>query len=271
MFQQLMDFTGWLQSSSLPLLMAASFLITSIAAAAITLLARASLGLCGYRETRPFPMNSAVVTTTSAIFALMIAFSGSGIWNDGNQARAAVQREANALENLRGIAESFPEVLRDRTRKDVKSYAEQVLAVDWPAMIRKEPFTATLYDHSEQILIDLIQAVARESSEAQLANATTAIGQIVEVRSARLQRMALATQGVSPAQWLAMFLIAGAAMFAMAAIHNHARTSQVFAMGVYAVCVSAAFFVVLAHDRPFIGQLSVGAQPIEQILEHIQQ
>ncbi|HEX3525353.1 MAG TPA: hypothetical protein VHT52_25095 [Stellaceae bacterium] len=41
-------------------------------------------------------------------------------------------------------------------------------------------------------------------------------------------------------------------------------------MAVYTACLSAAFFVMLAHDQPFIGRLSVGAQPTEKILQHNQ-
>ena len=89
---------------------------------------------------------------------------------------------------------------------------------------------------------------------------------MIEVRSARLQRITLATQGVSPPQWVAMLLIAAAAMIALAMIHNHDVRAQLFAVAIYTGAVSAAFFVILAHDRPFVGKISVGAQPIAQIL-----
>jgi hypothetical protein len=260
--------TDWLQASSLTVMFLASLLLAAIAGWLITLSVRISLRLLGYGEGVPFPLSAAVATATSAIFALMIAFSGAGIWSDGNQARAAVQREANALENVRSIAESFPSLLRERTLADVQAYAQQVLQGDWPAMLRNAPFTDSIYDKSEKFLIDLIEAVARESVAAPLPNASMAIAQIVEVRSARLQRISLATQGVSAAQWLAMLVIAGAAMFATAILHNHERTAQYVAMVIYTACVSAAVFVILAHDRPFIGEVSVSAQPIEQILVH---
>ena len=47
----------------------------------------------------------------------------------------------------------------------MKTYAKQVLDVDWPMMVRKVHFTDPRYDTSEKILIDLVEAVAREAAK----------------------------------------------------------------------------------------------------------
>ena len=261
----------WLQGLPLLPMFLVSFLLTLIVALLIILSVRAALGRFGYDEGKPFAVRDVVVTATSAMFALMIAFSAAGIWNESNQARAAVQREANALENVLSVAASFPPALRDRVTANVKTYARQVLDVDWPAMLRKVHFTDNVYDTSEKTLIDLVEAVAREASApGALPTASTLVTQVIDVRSARLQRITLATQGVSSAQWLAMVLIAMTAMIALAMTHNHDRVAQAFAMAIYAGAVSAAFFVILAHDRPFVGRISIGSQPIAQLLTHLQ-
>jgi hypothetical protein len=260
----------WLQGLPLVAMFLVAFLITLAVALLIILSVRATLRRWGYSEKKPFALRDVVVTATSAMFALMIAFSAAGIWSEANQARAAVQREANALENVLSIAASFPPALRERAAADVRAYAKQVLDVDWPAMVRKVHFTDNLYDASEKILIDLVEAMAREGSKpGALATTSLAVSQVVEVRSARLQRITLATQGVSGPQWMAMLLIAAVAMLALATIHNHDPLAQLLAMAIYTGAVSAAFFVILAHDRPFIGQISVGSQPIAQLLGHL--
>lgn len=260
----------WLHALPLLPMFLVTFLIALAAAALIILPVRVTLRRFGFGEGTPFALRDVVVGTTSAMFALMIAFSAAGIWNEANQARAAVQREANALENVLSVAASFPLALRERVRVDVKAYARKVLDVDWPAMVRKAHFTDDVYDQSEKVLIDLIETVAREAgAPGTSALASTAIGQLVEVRSARLQRITLATQGVSSAQWLAMVLAAAVAMIGLAMLHNHDWLAQLFAMAIFAGAASAAFFVILAHDRPFVGHISVGAQPIAQLLTHL--
>jgi hypothetical protein len=260
----------WLQGLPLLAMFLVAFLITLAVALLIILSVRATLRRWGYSEKKPFALRDVVVTATSAMFALMIAFSAAGIWSEANQARAAVQREANALENVLSIAASFPPALRERVTADVKAYAKQVLDVDWPLMVSKVHFTDPRYDTSEKILIDLVEAVAREAGRAgALPTASATVGQVVEVRSARLARITLATQGVSPPQWVAMLLIAVVAMIALAMIHNHDAPAQLSAMAIYSGAVAAAFFVILAHDRPFVGQISVGSQPIAQLLGHV--
>jgi hypothetical protein len=260
-----------LHALPLPAMLLVTFLIALGAAALIVLCVRVTLRLYGYGKGKPFALRDVVVTATSAMFALMIAFSAAGIWSEANQARTAVQREANGLETLLGVAASFPPALQERVTADVMTYATRVLEIDWPAMLRKVRFTDNIYDESEKILIDLVATIARDTSAPGMAAlGSTAIGQLVEVRSARLQRITLATQGVSPAQWLAMLLIATSAAIALAMIHNHDPLAQLFAVAIYAVVASAAFFVILAHDRPFVGQISVGAQPIEQVLGRLQ-
>ncbi len=256
----------WIHSLPLPTMFALNLALCLVGSIAILLVVRVVLRVLGYGEGRPLVLKDAAVTTTSAMFALMMAFSAAGIWQESQQAHIAVQREANALENLYGLAEGFPQELKERTRAGVRAYAKQVLEGDWPAMLRREPFIAVIYDQSENILISLLEAISREAGLRSLPAATPAIGQIVEVRSARLQRITLATQGVTNAQWLAMILIAVTAMAALAMIHNHELVSQLLAVGLYTLAASAAFFVVMAHDRPFVGRISVSSQPIAHLL-----
>src|SRR5688572_25102660 len=135
------DVIVWLHALPLLPMFLVTFLIALAAAALIVLSVRVTLSRFGFGEGTAFALRDVVVGTTSAMFALMIAFSAAGIWNEANQARAAVQREANALENVLSVTASFPPALRERVRADVKAYARKVLDVDWPAMIRKAHFT----------------------------------------------------------------------------------------------------------------------------------
>lgn len=259
----------WVHSLPLPAMFLATLVCGIVVALTIVAGVRLALRPFGFGPGEPFPIRDVVVTATSAMFALMVAFSAAGIWNDAIQARTAVQREANALENLRSIAESFPAELRARTRSEIHAYAKLVLESDWPAMARRLDFESPVYDRSEKVLIELIETIARDiGTRPAFPAAASAIGQIVDVRSARLQRITLATQGVTSAQWLAMLLIACAAMTALAMGHNHERVSQAFAMAIYTAAASAAFFVILAHDRPFVGRISVSAEPIAHLLAH---
>src|SRR5262249_31014059 len=89
-------------------------------------------------RTRPLPIRDALISSLSAMFALMVAFSAAGIWSDAIQARGAVQREANSIENVVAIASSFPEEFREEVHREILRYARRAVQRDWPAMRRRE-------------------------------------------------------------------------------------------------------------------------------------
>ena len=258
-----------------PLPLPQLFLVTIIcglAAGALVLVAvRATVHLLEIDPTQSLPIRDALIGSLSAMFALMVVFSAAGIWSDAIQARGAVQREANSVENIVAIAWGFPNELRDQVHNEMLRYARQAVQRDWPAMRRRVGLDETLFDRSNSPLVALISRTSEENSSGRsLPLSNTLIEQIVDLRAARLQREMIARGGVSTAQWLAMILIALGAMTMIAVAHNHEGGLQITTLSIYAVGVSSAFFVLLAHDRPFVGYLAVKPIPIEQAIERIE-
>src|SRR5262249_57421206 len=89
--------------------------------------------------------------------------------------------------------------------------------------------------------------------------------QIFEVRGARLARVTLAHSGLTGVQWFALIVLAASALVVMALVHNNEPGHQALAMNLYAVATAATFFVILAHDRPFVGVVSVSPKPLLQV------
>jgi hypothetical protein len=229
-------------------------IISGFAASALVLITvRVTVHLLCIRPSQPLHIRDALISSLSAMFALMVAFSAAGIWSDAIQARGAVQREANSIENIFAIAWSFPEGFRNDVHDQMLRNARRTVQRDWPAMRRRAGLNEALFDRSNSPLVALITRTSEENTNP-LSKAL--IEQIVDLRAARLQREMIARGGVSTAQWLAMILIALGAMTMIAIAHNHEGGLQITSLGVYGVGVSAAFFVLLAHDRPFGGYLS---------------
>ena len=247
-------------------------IICGLAAGALVLIGvRVTVRVLRIGRTRPLPIRDALISSLSAMFALMVAFSAAGIWSDAIQARGAVQREANSIENIVAIASSFPDKFREEVHREILLYARRVVQRDWPAMRRRAGVNETLFERSDSPLVALITRTSQENGSGRsLPLSKALIDQLVDLRAARLQREMIARGGVSLAQWLAMILIALGAMTMIAVAHNHEIGLQVTTLGVYAVGVSSAFFVILAHDRPFVGHLGVGPIPIQQAIERIE-
>ena len=64
------------------------------------------------------------------MFAIMLAFSAAGIWSDDIRAREAVQREANALENIVAISSYLPEQLRGEVRNQILVFGRRTIEED---------------------------------------------------------------------------------------------------------------------------------------------
>lgn len=81
--------------------LAAMFLVVwSISTAICWLLiglVRFAVPRMGYRLSEPLPIRDSLINACGALFALIVAFSAAGIWNDAVSARTAVQREAEIL------------------------------------------------------------------------------------------------------------------------------------------------------------------------------
>jgi len=254
---------------SLPLL--PLFILTlafGLAIGGLALLAvRASLRAFGVQPGQPVGLRDSLMNTTGGIFALMLAFSAAGIWNDIVQARSAVEREANALENVLALTGSLPLDLQPMVREGVKHYAAEVIKTDWPAMGQGLSVNDPVYDRTDLILVNLIDRIATEHARVGSTSLVTVlVNQIVAARSARLARITLAASGVSVAQWVAMLVLGAGVLVVIAICHNDRPKFQILATLAYATAGSAAFFVILAHDRPFIGPLAVASAPVFHLI-----
>jgi hypothetical protein len=71
---------------------------------------------------------------------------------------------------------------------------------------------------------------------------------------------------VNLVKWACLVLQAVCALLAIAIVHGDNRLASTIAMGIFATGVAASLLLILAHDRPFIGELSVGPQPLLQVM-----
>ncbi|HSR78910.1 MAG TPA: hypothetical protein VLN57_20215 [Xanthobacteraceae bacterium] len=205
---------------------------------------------------------------------MLVAFSAAGIWNDQVQARAVIQREANAMENIFALASSYPNELREEVYYELIRHGRRILDSDWPAMQQqlRPDVNENLYDRSNNPLVTLITRVATKAARGtqRLPLSDLMVGQVLDLRSARLQREMIARGGISSAQWLAMLLIAIAALMVIMLSQEKQFSMRLRMAGIYVAAVSVAFVVILAHDRPFAGASGVKPIPIEQAIKRIQ-
>ena len=262
----------YLQYLPLAELFAATVFFGAAVGAIVLFTIRLTLRALKVDRKQALPIRESLIGGLTGMFAIMLAFSAAGIWTDDIRAREAVQREANALENIAALASYLPRQLRDEVRNQIMVFGRRTIDKDWPAMQQRATLNEQLFERlGRSPIVGLIDQLSSGAGGSTTGPAFgVLVGQLMELRSARIQREMIARGGVSPAQWMALILIPMAALTLIVLAYNHDFRWQLTAASIYLVAVCAALFVILAHDRPFVGHLGIKPIPIERAMERIQ-
>ena len=199
------------------------------------------------------------------IFGLFVAFTAAQVWNDNDHANAAVNREASALRSVVVLASSFPGEPETRLQTLVHRYIEETTSHEWPLMAKG---AATLHS--------IVPPTLNEALRTTLALAPASPGQEIAQREimrwledaleARRQRILVSHAQVDLTKWACLVLQAVCALLAIAVVHSDNRLASAIALGTFATGVAASVLLILAHDRPFTGEIAVSAEPLMQVM-----
>lgn len=230
-------------------------------------LVRFTIPRLGFELTEPLPIRDSLINVCGGLFALIVAFSAAGIWNDAFSARNAVQREADSIENAMALLVGLPGDLQTTIADKLRAYVKDVVAVDWPAMAQGKTMDDPAFDRSEKHLLDAISLLSQRQAElTRTATFTPLLNQLLDIRHGRLARLSASNAGITWAQWIAMWMISTSTLLAVIVCNSHAFRMQIVAAHIYVLVVSAAYFVILAHDRPFVGKISVQPTAMQSLL-----
>ena len=198
------------------------------------------------------------------IFGLFVAFTAAQVWSDNERANTAVDREASALRAVVVLATTFPGEAESRLRALMRRHIEQVATQEWPMMARG---TATLRFAPPSLVEALQLTLALTPDSEGQKTAQREIATALETAfDARRQRIIISQSQVNSVKWLCLLVQAAAALFAIAFIHCDDRLASAITMGLFATGVAASVLLIASHDRPFSGEISVGPEPLLQII-----
>ncbi len=199
------------------------------------------------------------------IFGLFVAFTAAQVWSDNDRATAAVNREASALaKSVVLLAASFPGDPARACSASFTATSRTPASRDWPAMARR----AADLRMTPQPLVDALQltlALKPDNPGGATAQRDMAAA-LQSVLDARRQRILVSRSEVNAVKWSCLYLQAICALLAIALVHADNRLASALSMGLFATGVAASVLLIAAHDRPFIGQLSVSPAPLLQVM-----
>jgi hypothetical protein len=198
------------------------------------------------------------------IFGLFVAFTAAQVWNDTGRANMAVNREASSLRAVLVLASSFPEETESQLRNFVTRYVHEAVDQEWPMMAHSRASLSV----GPAPLIDALRltlALPTNSSGQQTAQREI-VSSLESAADARRQRILISRSEVNVVKWICLILQAVCALVAIAVVHSDNRTASIFTIGIFATGIAASILLILAHDRPFLGQISIKPGPLLQII-----
>ncbi|GLS44856.1 DUF4239 domain-containing protein [Methylobacterium brachythecii] len=231
------------------------------------LLAVPFLGLCAilsvltlWRRSRPLmqacgtgivaPYFSAI----SVLLALLTGFVANDAWERQRQASRVVQSERA---NARAVYDLSIATVSDMSgiRASLANYLDAVIGDEWPAMAE----TGHASQRAGAALGRLLQAVAdpKAGAESGPAAQSALLDAVMNLRSARGERLALADAQGDETKWLTLLVLAALTLVALALIHLEKPRAQATVLLLFAAAMISTLGLIALHERPFDGPMAL--------------
>jgi hypothetical protein len=197
------------------------------------------------------------------IFGLLVSFVAVQVWADNERASAAVNREASSLRAVVLLAASFPGESEARLRALIHRQIEDAVTQEWPAMKRRG------------VTLTMIPAPLAEALGLALRLTPHGDGQVIAQREivnslqaaldARRQRILISRSSLNWVKSAGILVQAICTLFAIAMVHSDNRLTASLAVGLFATAAAVCLVMIVAHNRPFTGEISVRPEALLQI------
>lgn len=194
------------------------------------------------------------------MFGLLVAFIAAQVWGDVDRANAAVNHEASALRAVVLLSRPFPADAQTRMRALINQHIQEVQDVEWPAMARQRATLAMISPSLGEALELALTLPA--TGEGQVAAQREIVASLDNALDARRQRILVSRTEVNWVKWFVLIVEAVCTLTGIAMVHSDNRAAARIAMGLFATASAVCILLLVAHDRPFTGQLSVRPTPL---------
>jgi hypothetical protein len=207
--------------------------------------------------------------TLGSIYAVLLAFVVVMVWQQFNDARTQVEREANEIADLFRMSQGFSEAQRARISSTLARYVDAVLEEEWRAMRDGDEATIDRVGATLDDVSDTLHAFEPPSTcqQALHAEALSGFNDLSDARSSRLTTSRLKIPHAL--RWLlyagGFVLVASSWLFAVDDFAIHAIVS-----GALAGAVSHILYVIEDLDDCFGGNWQVPRQSFERVRAQIQ-
>jgi hypothetical protein len=193
----------------------------------------------------------------------LIAVSVSETYSDVSK---IVSQEATALAALYRDVSGYPEPIRPHLQRELREYTQYVIQEAWPLQERGE-FPGGGVTHMNRFQDELIAfEPVTEGQKLLHGEALRAYNHLIEARRLRLDAVGTKLPTV---MWVVIVVGAFIGLSATFCFPVDDARLHVMLVMMLATFVGLIIFMILALDRPFRGDLGIGAQPYQLIYDQL--
>lgn len=201
------------------------------------------------------------------MFGMMVGFSAYLVLSKYNTSQNTVKSEASNVEELYWLAEQLPEPERGEIQELAVSYARAVVDEEWPLMRsgQTSPRAGTLADDLRRSIEDFEPGTAAE--QAVYAQELERVHDLDEAREVRLLNV---REGLPPVLWFVLVSLGIDTILFTYFVGMKARWLHVLAVAALTGGIALIIFAIVVLDRPFGGDLRVGPDAFELVLDTVE-
>ena len=175
-----------------------------------------------------------------------------------DKAGDGVQMESNCLADIFLLADGLPEPYRKNIQESCRTYAKQVVELEWPRMEQ-----AQMSVEARMTALSLAQSLRgfEPVTEAHKIIYPSLLEQIRQLWDRRRDRAGTAEYGIPLVEWVALVVGAVVTLFLGSLLHVGNRQLKLLVTAMTALVIGLNLYLICLFGYPFAGELSVSDRP----------
>lgn len=228
------------------------------------------VGLLTFRELAPLEdLRDAVdalgnyLQTVGSIYAVLLAFVVYAVWNQFNEARGYLDREATALVDLHRTSSGLPARSRTQIQRGLCAYVDAVLVEEWPAMaVHDDAAIDRVSARLDQVWLAI--HACRPASDCQQTIYGEVLSRFNQLTDLRTSRLTAAGARIPRAMTMLLYMgavvtIGSVYLLAFRQLWLHALVTAALAGA-----IAHILYLIRDLDDAFSGDLQISRTPLER-------
>jgi hypothetical protein len=200
-------------------------------------------------------------------YAVLLGLMVVAVWEDWQAANATANDEANEVAEIFWLAHALPQPDGHHIQVLARSYTQVVVNEEWPLMKRGEA------SPKAWIILDEIRASIQEldpGTDTQRVLYDQGLQRVHDLADARRDRLLYAEEGLPAILWVVLGVGAVIAVGFTYLFGLESTTTHILMVAALALIISLVLFTVAALDYPFKGDIRVGPEAFEHVLDRFE-